>query len=60
MPGWSIVRGDGRVERGGELHFAAAAPIWRAMCAATAWADRELDLDLSRATGIDGAIRELV
>ncbi|HEX7839846.1 MAG TPA: MlaE family lipid ABC transporter permease subunit [Kofleriaceae bacterium] len=48
------------MELGGELHFADAVPIWRAMCTATARADRELDLDLSRATGIDGAIAALV
>src|SRR4051812_5204902 len=36
MPGWHLVRGEGRLELAGELGFADAPAIWRAMGDATA------------------------
>src|SRR5215813_6370522 len=36
MPGWHLVRGEGRLELVGELGFADAPAIWRAMGDATA------------------------
>lgn len=74
MPGWHIVRGDGRLELVGELGFADAAAIWRAMGDATAGiglprdppdpqdpaAEPALVIDLGRASRVDGAVVALV
>ncbi|HEX3759376.1 MAG TPA: MlaE family lipid ABC transporter permease subunit [Kofleriaceae bacterium] len=74
MPGWHIVRGEGRLELAGELGFADAAAIWHAMGDATAGIVRPRDLrgpgddspepalviDLDRATRVDGAVIALV
>jgi phospholipid/cholesterol/gamma-HCH transport system permease protein len=70
MPGWHLVRGDGRLELAGELGFADAPAIWRALGDATAGlgsprdaassSEPALVIDLSRATRLDGAIVALV
>ena len=58
------MRADGRLELAGELGFADAAAVWRALCDATARSRRprepELVIDLGRATRVDGAIVSLV
>ncbi len=69
MPGWHLVRGEGRLELAGELGFADAPAIWRALGDATAalgppsdaaGPEPALVIDLSRATRIDGANIALV
>jgi phospholipid/cholesterol/gamma-HCH transport system permease protein len=68
MPGWHLVRSEGRLELAGDLAFSEAAAIWRAMSDATAGIAPQpgrapepvLVLDLGRATRIDGAIVALV
>jgi phospholipid/cholesterol/gamma-HCH transport system permease protein len=75
MPGWHLVRGEGRLELVGELGFADAPAIWRAMSDATAGLGPPpgaepgvqsvegvpaLVIDLGRATRLDGAVVALV
>lgn len=72
MPAWHIRYGEGCLELAGELSFAEATAIWTAMCTATAQVgsrrglepaarpEPELDIDLGRATRIDGAIVSLI
>jgi phospholipid/cholesterol/gamma-HCH transport system permease protein len=74
MPGWHLVRGEGRLELVGELGFADAPAIWCAMGDATAGLGPPraaapgsepalvpaLVIDLGRATRLDGAIVALV
>jgi phospholipid/cholesterol/gamma-HCH transport system permease protein len=68
MPGWHLVRSEGRLELAGDLGFSEAAAVWRAMDDATARIgprqgsapEPVLVIDLGRATRIDGAIVALV
>jgi phospholipid/cholesterol/gamma-HCH transport system permease protein len=70
MPGWHLVRSEGRLELAGDLVVSEAAAVWRAMDDATARIGPRqgsapepvpvLVIDLGRATRIDGAIVALV
>lgn len=57
---WSVVRGAGKLELAGELRLADAKPIWRSLCALAREPAPKLDLDLSRAVLVDGAVMSLL
>jgi phospholipid/cholesterol/gamma-HCH transport system permease protein len=57
MPGWHLVRGEGRLELVGELGFADAPAIWRAMGDATAGLGPPHDVAAEGAAN-EGAARE--
>jgi phospholipid/cholesterol/gamma-HCH transport system permease protein len=57
---WQIERRDDRIELGGTLRLADAAPIWRQLARLAAKPGRHLDLDLRRAELVDGAVMALL
>jgi phospholipid/cholesterol/gamma-HCH transport system permease protein len=57
---WQVERGPGRIAISGELRLADATPIWRALETSAAAVGDRVELDLSRAAIIDGAIMALV
>jgi phospholipid/cholesterol/gamma-HCH transport system permease protein len=58
MPGWHLVRGEGRLELVGELGFADAPAIWRAMGDATAGLGPPRDAAAREGAAREGAARE--
>jgi len=60
MASWQIVRAGARLEIAGELRIADAPEIWHALREHTEPAGTRLDLDLSDATLVDGAIMSLL
>jgi phospholipid/cholesterol/gamma-HCH transport system permease protein len=57
---WQIERGDAKLELAGELRMADAVAIWRTLRGLAADPGPRLDLDLSRAATVDGAIMSLL
>ena len=57
---WTIVRSEGRLAIAGELRLAQGTRIWRALRAQTTRPGPSIDLDLSGATAIDGAVMALI
>ncbi len=60
MPAWSVSRSPTSLAIRGELRVADAAHIWRAVRAQSEHAGAHLDLDLSGANAIDGAVVALL
>jgi len=60
MAAWRIERRDERLLLGGELRFADAAPIWRALGAEAERAGLALDVDLGGASAVDSSIMALL
>lgn len=60
MATWQIERDDRRLALSGELRIADASPIWAALREGAKDPGPRLDLDLSRATVVDGAIMALL
>jgi phospholipid/cholesterol/gamma-HCH transport system permease protein len=57
---WQIARRDDRLDIAGELRIVDAARIWQALRAESAHPGPALDLDLSGATAVDGAVASLL
>jgi phospholipid/cholesterol/gamma-HCH transport system permease protein len=57
---WDIVRVDDRIALSGELRLADGPAIWRALRRLARPANKSLDLDITRATTIDGSIMALL
>ena len=60
MLAWEIHRDGRRLELAGELRLGDGPAIWRALRAEAGRPGEALDLDLSRATAVDGAIMSLL
>ncbi len=60
MASWQIVRAGARLEIAGELRIGDAVEIWQALRELTEPPGPRLDLDLTRATLVDGAIMSLL
>jgi phospholipid/cholesterol/gamma-HCH transport system permease protein len=57
---WTIDRAANRIELAGDLQLANAVEIWRALRVFASKATSNLDLDISRATAIDGCVMALL
>jgi phospholipid/cholesterol/gamma-HCH transport system permease protein len=60
MASWQIVRAGARIEIAGELRIADSVDIWQTLRALAESPGTRLDLDLSQATLVDGAIMSLL